>query len=271
MRGCAHAAAGPASTSAAADDREEPPDHETSFSAARNCDAKLGSVDRAGEVGDDLPVRVEDVRLGHLRDPVAARDAAGAVVEHRERQAVRADERPRLGVEVVVVDADELDAAAPVAQPVPLEHRAPPPCTACTTTPRSSRRPDGRAATRATRSRGRRAARSVNAGAGEPTGGACCWCVSFQTSSASSPATHARATTCATSFTRPVTTSAPRGGSGRDPPENGWSLTAPSDLTADDAALPVEDVRHRQARNPVLPGQADRRRRPSDTSPRVPR
>src|SRR6478736_3181629 len=78
--------------------------------------------ERAAEVRDDPPPPVENVRLRHLGDPVAARDVARAVREHRERQRVRTHEAPRVGVEVVVVDTEEDDAPAAVARPVTLEH-----------------------------------------------------------------------------------------------------------------------------------------------------
>ena len=78
--------------------------------------------ERAAEVRDDPSLPVENVRLRHLGDPVAAGDVARAVREHRERQRVRAHEAPRVGVEVVVVDAEEDDAPAAVARPVTLEH-----------------------------------------------------------------------------------------------------------------------------------------------------
>src|SRR5581483_8576264 len=56
----------------------------------------------------------------------------------------------------------------------------------------------------------------VNAGAFEPTlGGAGCPCASFQTSSASRPATHRSVTTWTPSLSLPVTPSPPRGGSAR--------------------------------------------------------
>src|SRR6185436_6775702 len=78
--------------------------------------------ERAAEVRDDPSLPVENVRLRHLGDPVAAGYVARPVREHRERQRVRAHEAPRIGVEIVVVDAEEDDAPAVVARPVTLEH-----------------------------------------------------------------------------------------------------------------------------------------------------
>ena len=119
----AQAAAGRREDERGREHRGEPQHHAAAFASAFwNSAGEAGIGDRAGEVRDDPPLPVEDVRLRHLGDPVAAGHVARAVLEHRERQRVRAHEATRVGGEVVVVDAEEDDAAAAVARPVTLEH-----------------------------------------------------------------------------------------------------------------------------------------------------
>ena len=103
--------------------RGEPQHHAAAFAIARlELAGEAGIGDRAAEVRDHSPLPVEDVRLRHLGNPVAAGHVARAVLEHGERQCVRAHEATRVGAEVVVVDAEEDDATAAVGRPVTLEH-----------------------------------------------------------------------------------------------------------------------------------------------------
>ena len=107
-------------------DGEDAERHEPSavLSAARKRAARRRVGDRPGDVQDDLPVAPDDVRLRHRGDPVAARrHVARAVLHHREAQLVRGDEAAAVARDVVVVDADEDDAAAAVLQPRLLELR----------------------------------------------------------------------------------------------------------------------------------------------------
>ena len=105
------------------DHRGEPQHHASAFArAVAELAGKRRIRDRAGEMRDDPPLPVEDVRLRYLRDPVAAGHRTRPVLEHRKGQLVRAHEAASIAVEVVEVDAEEDDAASAIARPVTLEH-----------------------------------------------------------------------------------------------------------------------------------------------------
>ena len=182
-------------------DRAE--DHELSAACTpcANCSANFDSV-----IGPEMwkptsrPCRSTKYVSGNAGDPVAVADHSRAVLDGRVRDVVMLEEAARVAGHVVVVDAEEHDALRGGSACTRSRARAPPTCTARTTTPRSSARRASRAATRGRRCRCRRRASARTPAPRAPIFGGCDSCVSRQTSSASSPATAASAIAWPLSF-----------------------------------------------------------------------